>query len=255
MPDIIFHESLAELMDKRTSPPPRRAFPRAAKDLIETLGIPHTEIGRLAVNGRESGLLAPVGFDDRVDAFPHTPPRPSPWKQAGQDAPAIGAAFIADINVAGVGKLLRLLGFDTIMDPGLDDRGITLRAREEKRVVLSRDRNLLKRRIVLFGCLVRSEGPWEQLAEVVHQYGLACFSKPFTRCVRCNTLLVPVEKEKVMDRLQPMTRLFYDSFQTCPSCERIFWRGSHTVRMLEQIGPILAEGCKTGKGSGYQASE
>ena len=255
MPEIFFHESLAELLDRRASPPPRRAFPRAAKDLIETLGIPHTEVGRLVVNGRDSDLLVPVGFEDRLEVFPQIPPRPSPWKPADQAHPATGAAFIADINVAGAGKLLRLLGFDTIVDPKLDDRGITLRAREEKRVVLSRDRNLLKRSLVLFGFLVRSQDPWVQLAEVVHQYGLACLATPFTRCVRCNTLLVPVEKEKVMDRLQPMTRLFYDSFHTCPICERIFWRGSHTARMLEQIGPILAEGCKTGTEPGYQASE
>lgn len=255
MPDIIFHETLAELLDRRASPPPRRAFPRAAKDLIETLGIPHTEIGRLIVNGRDSDLLAPVGFDDRLEAFPHTPPRPSPWKQAVQSHSAASATFIADINVAGAGKLLRLLGFDTVMDPGLDDRDISLQAREENRVVLSRDRNLLKRSLVLFGCLVRSQDPWEQLAEVVHQYGLACLAKPFTRCVRCNTLLVPVEKEKVMDRLQPMTRLFYDSFHICPSCQRIFWRGSHTAHMLEQIEPILAEGCKTGTEPGYQAAQ
>lgn len=255
MPVITFHGNLAEMMDDRATSPPRRAFPRAAKDLVETLGVPHTEIGSITINGRESGLLAPVEFNDRIEAFPHTPPRPSPWNQAGQGHPGSDVAFIADINVGGVGRLLRVLGFDTIVDPELDDRGIALRAEGENRVVLSRDRNLLKRRLVLFGCLIRSEQPWKQLREVVRQYGLAHLSRPFSRCVRCNALLVPIEKEKVMDRLQPMTRLYYDSFHVCPSCGRIFWRGSHTGRMIERIEPILAEGCEGGSAPGYQASE
>jgi uncharacterized protein with PIN domain len=242
MPEIKFHGTLADIRDARKGTPSRRSFPRAAKDLIETLGIPHTEIGRLTVNGLESSLLQPVGFDDRLDAFPHIPPRPSPWKNDGKPDFPGDVAFIADINVAGAGKLLRALGFDTLMDPGLDDREIARRAHEENRVVLSRDRNLLKRRLVLFGCLIRSEEPWKQLAEIVRQYGLACLSKPFSRCVRCNAILVPVDKEKVMDRLQPMTRLFYDSFHTCPSCGRVFWKGSHTLHMLEKIEPLLAEG-------------
>lgn len=239
MPEVIFHGNLSELVSCRAKAPPRRAFPRAAKDLLETLGVPHTEIGKIVINGGESGLMAPVNFEDRIEAFPHALPRPSPWGQAGQPFSTKEIAFFADNNVAGAGKLLRLLGFDTAIDPQLDDKAIAKRANEERRVVLSRDRNLLKRRLVLFGCLIQSEIPWKQLAEIVKQYGLALFSAPFSRCVPCNALLVPVEKEKVMDRLLPMTRLYYDSFKLCPSCGRIFWRGSHIDRILEKLEPIL----------------
>jgi len=253
MPEITFCGTLADILDTRKRMPSRHSFPRAAKDLIETLGIPHTEIGRLTVNGHESDFLHPVGFDDRVEVFPHIPPRPSPWKNSADPDCSGDIAFFADINVAGAGKLLRALGFDTVMDPGLDDREIARRAHEENRVVLSRDRDLLKRRLVLFGCFIRSGEPWKQLAEVVRQYGLACLSKPFSRCVRCNAVLAPVDKEKVMDRLLPMTRLFYDSFHECPSCGRVFWKGSHTLHMLEKIEPLLAEGRETGANPGYQA--
>ena len=167
MPEVIFHGNLSELVSCRAKAPPRRAFPRAAKDLLETLGVPHTEIGKIVINGGESGLMAPVNFEDRIEAFPHALPRPSPWGQAGQPFSTNEIAFFADNNVAGAGKLLRLLGFDTAIDPQLDDKAIAKRANEERRVVLSRDRNLLKRRLVLFGCLIQSEIPWKQLAEIV----------------------------------------------------------------------------------------
>jgi len=247
MPEIFFHGSLKELVLGRAKPPPVWAFPRAAKDLIETLGIPHTEVARIWINGRDSDFLSPVRFEDRVEVYPHTPPRPSPWNPGGENSPkSLEVAFIADNNVAGTGKLLRLIGFDTAIDPRLDDREICLRAVRENRVVLSRDRNLLKRRIVTYGCLLRAEDPWKQLEEVVLQYGLARLARPFTRCLHCNGILMPVRKEQVLDRLLPMTRVYYDSFNACSGCGQIFWRGSHITPIQKRLEPILGA---------YQASE
>lgn len=246
MPEIHFHGNLNELVPERAKTPPVWAFPRAAKDLVETLGIPHTEIARIVINGRDSDFLTPVRFEDRVEVYPHTPPRPSPWNPGGSSPKSLKVSFIADNNVAGVGKLLRLIGFDTAMDPRLDDRGIGLRASRENRVVLSRDRNLLKRRIVVYGTLLRSEEPWKQLEEVVAQYGLARLARPFSRCLHCNGILVPVRKEQILDRLLPMTRLYYDSFNTCTECGQLFWRGSHIEPILKRLEPILGS---------YQASE
>ena len=253
MPEIRFHGDLSELVETRASRPPRRAFPRAAKDLVETLGIPHTEVGRIEVNGKERDLLDPVGYDDRLDVFPHVLPRPSPWNPQGACPQTGPVAFVADINVGGAGRLLRLMGFDTLMDPGLEDREIALKAEKEYRVVLSRDRNLLKRRIVRWGCLLRKNRPWEQLGEVMTEYGLWDQARPFTRCTRCNTTLAPVEKERVMGLLEPMTRLYYDSFNSCPSCGKVFWRGSHTGRILCRIRSMLGESENPGGPAGYQA--
>jgi len=246
MPEIVFHGNLEELVLGRAKPPPVWAFPRAAKDLIETLGIPHTEVARIGINGRDSDFLSPVRFEDRVEGYPHTPPRPSPWNPDGKSPRSQEVSFIADNNVAGAGKLLRLIGFDTAIDPRLDDRDICLKPIREIRVVLSRDRNLLKRRIVTYGCLLRTEDPWKQLEEVVLQYGLASLARPFSRCLHCNGILTPVRKEQVLDRLLPMTRLYYDSFNACDGCGRIFWRGSHIALILKRLGPILGP---------YQASE
>ncbi len=246
MPEILFHGKLAEIVSKRAKQPPVWAFPRAAKDLVETLGIPHTEVARIRINGRDSDFLAPVNFEDRLEVYPHTPPRPSPWNADGTVPHPGEIAFIADNNVAGAGKLLRLIGFDTSIDSRLDDREICIKANRENRVVLSRDRNLLKRRIVAYGCLLRAEDPWRQLEEVVLEYGLARLARPFSRCLHCNGILVPVEKEKVLDRLLPLTRLYYDAFNACNSCGRIFWRGSHVKPILQRLEPILGS---------YQASE
>ena len=87
------------------------------------------------------------------------------------------------------------------------------------------------------------------------QYGIWNLASPFTRCTRCNTVLVRVEKEKVMDRLEPMTRLYYDSFKACPSCGRVFWRGSHTGRILCRIRSMFGESGTHGGPAGYQACE
>ncbi len=234
MPEIVFHGNLQEILPVKKTVLGRRSFPRAAKDLVETLGIPHTEIGRIEINGKECGILEAVSFEDRIEIFPYSPPRPSPWNVENGASQSL-IAFLADVNVAGAGKLLRLMGFDTLIDPALDDRSIATLSWEQKRVVLTRDRNLLKRRIIAFGYLVRNEKPWEQLAEIFSEYGLKDFSRPFSRCARCNTPLAPVEKEEVMDRLQPMTKRFYNTFQICPSCKRIFWKGSHIDHIAEKM--------------------
>ena len=255
MPEILFHGDLPELVDSRASRPPRSSFPRAAKDLVETLGIPHTEVGRIEISGVERNLLDTVEYDDRVDVFPHVLPRPSPWNLGKVCFSTSPVAFVADVNVAGAGRLIRLMGFDTLMDPSLEDVDIALKAEKECRVALTRDRNLLKRRIVRWGCLLRKNRPWEQLEEVLTQYGIWNLASPFTRCTRCNTVLVRVEKEKVMDRLEPMTRLYYDSFKACPSCGRVFWRGSHTGRILCRIRSMFGESGTHGGPAGYQACE
>jgi len=255
MPEIRFHGDLPGLVDSRANTPPRRAFPRAAKDLVETLGVPHTEVGRIEVNGIGRSLLDAVEYDDRLDVFPHVLPRPSPWNPTEGCPPAGPVAFVADLNVAGAGRLLRLMGFDTFMDPCLEDGDIALKAEKEYRVALSRDRNLLKRRIVKWGCLLRKNRPWEQLEEVLTQYGLWDLARPFTRCTLCNTALVPVEKEKVMDQLEPMTRLYYDFFSACPSCGKVFWKGSHTGRILRRIRSMRGEPGTHGRPTGYQACE
>jgi uncharacterized protein with PIN domain len=132
-----------------------------------------------------------------------------------------------------------MLGFDTLYrnDYG-DDELAQLAGR--KRILLTRDVGLLMRSAVSCGYFVRAIEPRVQLAEVVERYGLARAIAPFSRCVHCNALLRPVEKDVVSQRLLPETKEHYQEFYICPACERIYWKGSHYRRMQKLIAHVAA---------------
>ena len=160
-------------------------------------------------------------------------------------APLAGVRFVVDANVGGLAPLLRTLGLDTAYGRDWDDAYIAGVAREQGRIVLTRDRGLLKRGEVVHGRLVRAREPLGQLAEVLALYGLRGPFKAFGRCLRCNDVLRPVPKAEVLDRLEPLTRKHYDEFCLCPGCGRVYWRGSHhaaMARRLRAAGVALARG-------------
>ena len=131
-------------------------------------------------------------------------------------------------------------GFTTL-DPAR--LGITFSNRlAEARYLLTRDRRLLMRKSLVLGYLVRSLDPQVQLAEVSRRFGLARWAAPFRRCIRCNHLLESVEKSGIMDRLEPLTRVYFNEFRRCPSCKQIYWKGSHYERMQARIADLLARG-------------
>lgn len=139
--------------------------------------------------------------------------------------------FIADAHLGRLAAYLRLAGFDTAYEPPWDDAHLAKRAAEERRILLTRDRELLKRSIVTQGYFVPSTRSRQQFVEVVQRFALRGLMRPFSRCARCNARLREVTKASVLDRLQPRTRLLHDEFVECPSCRRVYWRGSHWARI------------------------
>ncbi len=241
---IFFHDGIAELLGRGVAGPEveypvvRRA---SIKDVIESLGPPHTEVGSIVVDGCEVGFGHPLSPGERVDIRPVEVPfdvtRPSflrPW-------PLGRVAFLVDANVGRLAGLLRALGFDTAHESGLDDAGLARLAAEEGRVVLSRDFGLLKRKAVEFGRLVRAHEPSPQLHEILRVFGLRPPYRAFSRCVMCNAPLVPVPKAEILDRLLPLTRIHYHDFHLCPRCDKVYWPGSHHERMKERIDDIVRD--------------
>ncbi|MDZ7748672.1 MAG: Mut7-C RNAse domain-containing protein [Halofilum sp. (in: g-proteobacteria)] len=103
--------------------------------------------------------------------------------------------------------------------------------------MLTRDRDVLKRRIVTRGYCVRRDRPPEQLGEVIARFDLRDRVAPFTRCPRCNGLLEDVDKAEIIDRLEPLTRRHYERFRRCRDCDQVYWRGSHVApieRLIER---------------------
>jgi uncharacterized protein with PIN domain len=200
------------------------------KHAIEALGVPHTEVGRLIVNGGPATLARTVPEHDEAQAFPHEPDK-APFEEP--------LAFIADAHMGGLARMLRMLGFDTVYDNSLHDPQIVTRAAAERRVVLTRDRELLKCRDVLRGCYVHALKPEDQLREVARRYGVATRMCAFTLCLHCNLPLEPANTDVILDRVPERIRLQYTRFMRCPGCARVYWEGSHWDRMRSVLAATL----------------
>jgi uncharacterized protein with PIN domain len=225
-----FHDELNDFLPRERR---ERAFAsdcaRAAtiKHMIEALGVPHTEVGRLLVNGEAASFERLLEEGDTVVAHPQRADTTSP------------RCFVADAHLGALARLLRMAGFDTLYDNGYRDEEIVAIANREGRTVLTRDRELLKRREVEHGCYLHAIAPQAQLRELSGRLALAPRARPFTRCLHCNLPLRPVAKAEVFERLPESVRLTHDEFTTCDACARVFWKGSHHTRMLAMLGGAI----------------
>lgn len=204
----------------------------SVKDIIEALGVPHTEVGRLTVSGREISFFAPGVNHETLDVYPLSPPVDVTTPSLLRPEPLPGITFAVDMNVGKLSTLLRMAGFDTFYQNDISDPRLVEVAVREKRILLSKDTDLLKRKEVVFGYLVREIHPEKQLAEIVHLFGIKEQFKPLSRCLRCNGLLQPVGKQQIIEQLEPLTKKYYDSFRQCQGCGKIYWPGSHRDKML-----------------------
>jgi hypothetical protein len=215
--------------DRQFAAPCARAA--TTKHMIEALGVPHTEVGRLLVNGEASDFDRRLAQGDTVLVYP----------QAG--GAQAGIRFVADAHLGGLARLLRMAGFDTLYDNGYPDEEIVaIAARDEAgalRTVLTRDRELLKRREVERGCYLHAIRPEVQLRELFARLHLAPLARPFTLCLHCNLPLRPVARSEVLERLPESVRVSHDDFTTCDACGRVFWKGSHHRRMLAMLGGAI----------------
>jgi len=205
------------------------------KDILEAIGLPHTEIG--AILDREQHYtfahIPQPGQRLRIQAVQPGLDVTRPTLLRPEPLPA--CRFLVDINVGKLARLLRMAGLDARYEPDLSDGELAALVRTDERVLLSRNRELLKRKEVIHGRLIRAEQPEEQLREVIDLYDLSDMLKPFCRCLACNTMLEPVAKETILDRLEPLTRKYYHRFKLCPGCGRIYWQGSHHARMMRLL--------------------
>jgi uncharacterized protein with PIN domain/sulfur carrier protein ThiS len=204
--------------------------PQSVKHLVESLGVPHTEIGSLRANGEFIGLDYIVHDGDRIEVRPEAP-------EDCKEEPR----FVLDCHLGRLTSHLRMLGLDCLYQSDFDDIQLRDISVNEGRFLLTRDRRLLMQKIIKRGYLLRSLEPEKQLREVVERYKLIQWIKPFRRCLRCNHPLEAISKEEVLDRLEPLTKLYFDDFRICLACHQIYWKGSHYDRMQKLINQIQAE--------------
>jgi len=237
-----FYEELNDFL-----PPERRkvgfthALTRrtAVKDLIESFGVPHTEVELILANGEPVDFSYIVQPDDRISVYPMFESLDASPLIRLREKPLRDTRFVVDANLGQLARYLRLLGFDALYRNDFTDAQVAQIGSQEHRVVLTRDRALLKQKIITHGYFVRAAKPHEQVREVLARLDLYRILRPFTRCLRCNGELEVVDKETVLDQLEPKTRQYYERFRRCKACGQAYWRGSHFKRM-EKLCEYLA---------------
>jgi uncharacterized protein len=220
----------------------------SVKDLIESLGVPHTEVELILVNGKSADLAYRVQDGDRISVYPPfrsldisplSPLRLEPLEEF---------RFAADTHLGRLAAYLRMLGFDTWYRRDAGDEELASVSVKEQRILLTRDRGLLKRNVVTRGYFVQATDPARQVVGVLERFDLGSKIQPFRRCIHCNAIPQAVSKEEVLDRLLPETRQYYDEFFLCPRCTRIYWKGSHYRRMQRFIATLTAASSNAGEG-------
>ncbi len=210
------------------------------KHMIEALGVPHTEVEIILVNGESVDFNTLVKDGDRIAVYPKFETFDVSQLLKVRSEPLRTLRFIADAHLGGLARLLRLAGFDTLYNNHFQDDEIEIIAALENRIVLTRDRELLKRRSITHGCYVHTLKPAQQLRELFDRLDLTNSARPFSLCLQCNTPLRSVNKAIVLDRIPPTARLLYQHFSICDICEGIFWQGSHWQRMRALLDNTMA---------------
>jgi uncharacterized protein with PIN domain/sulfur carrier protein ThiS len=205
---------------------------QTVKDIVEAMGIPHTEVDLILVEGDPVDFAHRPNVGDRIAVYPVFEALDIGSTARLRPVPLRDPRFVVDVNLGRLARLLRVLGFDVWWSSNADDQHLADLSLDQHRILLTRDRGLLKRRAITHGLFVHSEDPEEQALEVIRRLDLRDWLAPLTRCVRCNGTLVTVTKDEVIEYLEPLTVRYYDEFSRCPDCGRIYWAGSHHAGLV-----------------------
>jgi uncharacterized protein len=236
-----FYEELNEFLPERKR---KQQFPYSffgdpsVKDAIEALGVPHVEVDMILVNGISVDFYYKLKDDDSVSVYPVFESMDISSVTHLREKPLRDLKFILDVHLGKLAKYLRLSGFDTLYNIEFNDDKIIALSKSDKRLILTRDKGLLKNKLVTHGYWIRSQHPEYQMKEVIIRFDLKSLIRPFTRCLVCNGILSPVSKEDIADKLLAKTKQYYSDYKKCFVCNRIYWEGSHFSRMKNFIENI-----------------
>lgn len=213
--------------------------------------MPHTEVDLVLINGQPVDFAHQIVDGDRVSVYPVFEGLDIASVTLVRAAPLRQIRFVADVHLGRLASYLRLCGFDTLHRNDCADEELASISVLEKRVLLTRDRGLLKRAVVTHGYLVREDSPRAQLSEVLERFDLYALARPLSRCSVCNGAVAPVTKAFVAADLPPRTAAHYEDFWRCQGCGRVYWRGAHyralsallsgCGRVSERESPVVEE--------------
>jgi hypothetical protein len=210
----------------------------SVKDVIESCGVPHPEVDLILVNGQPAGFDYAIASDADIELYP-VGTECLHFKDKRLQT-ATNSRFVVDGHLGRLTRNLRLLGFDVAYDSRAEDRQLLGMMERENRALLTRDRRLLMHAVVKTGYYPRSQDADEQTVEVIRHFDLLGSIAPFTRCLRCNAPLQKVSKAEIIERLEPLTKIYYEQFRRCTGCSQIYWAGSHFSKLQKRLEQIRA---------------
>jgi len=209
------------------------------KDAIEALGVPHTEVDFILVNGESKKFNYQLVNLDRVAVYPVFESFDITSVTHLRKKPLRRTKFILDVHLGKLARYLRLLGFDTLYRNDYQDQKIIQLALQKHRIILTRDIGLLKNKKVSRGYWLRTTAPKEQLREILLRFDLLNTIKPFTRCLECNGKIILTSKRSAAKRLNIATHRYYKKFFRCQACKKIYWQGSHYQKLKKIVDEFL----------------
>jgi uncharacterized protein with PIN domain/sulfur carrier protein ThiS len=244
---IRFYEQLNDFLE-----PDRRkrdidfSFPgrRSIKDLIESFGVPHVEVDLILVNGDSVDFNYIVRDGDRISVYPVFETLSVHGVTRLRPVPLRDPKFVLDVHLRKLARRLRLLGFDVEFDGHRDDDELAEISEREDRILLSRDRQLMMRRIVSRGLYVRNTDPTRQVIEILERLDLWNWIRPFSRCIECNGCIETLSGKKMEALLHLVpegVREWCNEYYHCPSCGRVFWKGSHYDKLRKRVEHIVSK--------------
>jgi uncharacterized protein len=201
------------------------------KDAIESLGVPHSSVDLVLVNSQPVDFRHIIHQGDYISVYPEFESLDVSEVTSIRRKPLRITRFIIDAHLGRLARKLRMLGFDSIYENDITDEVIIQTAESEKRIILTRDKGILKSEKVTHGYYVRSTRTEEQLDEIIRKFDLESQFRPFTRCLVCNGKLAKARLPEVINELNPDTATIFKVFFRCTGCGKIFWEGSHYDRM------------------------
>ena len=214
--------------------------PGAVMDMIESFGVPHTEVELILANGRSVGFGYLVQDGDRISVYPMFEALDITPELRVRKEPLRNPKFVLDVHLGKLAAYLRMLGFDTLYRSCFTDPELARISREQHRILLTRDRGLLKHSSVTHGYWLRNTDSRQQTAEIVNRFDLGGFIRPFTRCMACNGSLREAPKQEILGLVPARIAELHDIFRRCVECRRVYWQGSHHESMLRFVRRLVA---------------
>jgi uncharacterized protein with PIN domain len=205
------------------------------KHLIENLGVPHTEVDLILVNGDSVGFAYLLQDNDFISVYPVFEAFDIKSVSKVRPKPLRKLKFILDVHLGTLAGQMRMLGLDARYENNLSDEMLSVIARNEHRIILTRDRGLLKRKTVTHGYCLHTKRLRDQIKEILTRFDLSKSIRPFTRCLKCNNLLTPIAKKMVKEKVPAHVFKAYHRFKKCTTCDKIYWQGSHWEQMNDRL--------------------